>query len=43
MDAMAKIAQNELILTYGSIIIVILSSYAIAMVLRIYLKDQVII
>ena len=43
IDAMAKIVQNELILTYGSIIFVILSSYAIAMVLRVYLKDQVII
>lgn len=42
-DAMAKIVQNELILTYGSIIFVILSSYAIAMVLRVYIKDQVII
>jgi hypothetical protein len=42
-NAMAKIVQNELILTYGSIILVILSSYAIAMVLRIYLKEKVII
>jgi hypothetical protein len=38
----AKIFQNETISTYTSIILVILFSYAIAAVLRIYLKEEVI-
>ena len=38
----AKITQNNIVLIYGSIILVILLSYILAMVLKTYLKDEVI-
>lgn len=40
-NLVSGITENAIVLTYGSIILVVLLSYAIAMILRIYLKENV--
>ena len=41
-ELVAKVSQNNMVLSYGSLILVILFSYALAMVLRVYFKEEVI-
>ncbi len=40
---LAKISQSQLILNYGALVLVVLSCYAAARVLQIYLRDEVIV
>ena len=38
----SKVSQNNLALASGSLVVVILLSYALALVMRVYLKEEVI-
>ena len=38
----SRVSQNDLVLSSGSLVLVILLSYALAMVMRVYLKEEVI-